>query len=108
MANGEVTVKFSGLNLDECIDHELEFSGFAKCTHCDQVYTFQVQVGKKYQMPKYPETKVEPAYIVAINFSGNNILQTLEPEYTGQPRDTEPPCQPCNGCTPNCERKRGR
>jgi hypothetical protein len=106
MANGDVTVRFGGINLDDCIEQGLEFTGFAKCPHCEQVYSFQIQISKKYQMPTYPATKVDPAYNVFINFSGNAEFSMTD--FGGEPRDPEPPCQPCNGCTPNCERRRGR
>ena len=105
MANGDVTVRFGGITLDDCIEQGLEFTGSAKCPHCEQVYSFQIQINKKYQMPKYPETKVEPAYNVSINFSGDaDFTKILD---SGKPK-IDPPCVPCNGCTPGCERQRNR
>jgi len=109
MANGEVTIRFGGVNLDACIEQGLEFTGFAKCPYCKQVYSFDIQISKKFQMPRYPETKAATAYDVSIDFSGDaDFTRVLD--YLGESGKlkVDPPCVPCNGCTPNCERLRGR
>jgi len=108
VANGEVTVAFDGVNLDNCIQQGLEFTGFAKCPYCKQIYSFQIHINRKVQLPRYPETRTREemvAYDVAIDFSRDRgLMEALD--FLGDPEKPliEPPCVPCNGCTPRCER----
>lgn len=107
MVNGQVAVTFDGIDLDDCINKGLEFTGFAKCTHCDQIYYYQIHVSKKVQSLCYPETRVAGelnGYDIYIDFSGNNKnMSELEGEPAGSLMEGE--CVPCNGCTPNCPKK---
>ena len=111
MANGQATITFDGVNLDNCIEQRLEFTGYAKCPNCKQIYTFQIHLNAKEKLNKYVETRINEetvtvfvpdTYDVAIEFSRgssvSDILKLLtEPE-------VNKPCVPCSGCTPRCER----
>jgi dihydrodipicolinate reductase len=113
MANGQVAVTFDGVNLDNCIKQGLELSGFAKCPYCKQIFTFQINLHRQAKLPKYPETRldreIEDNYDVSIDFSRDRgLMEALD--FLGEPekKQVEPPCIPCNGCTPNCERLANR
>jgi len=106
MVNGKVAVSFDGIDLDDCIKKGLEFTGFSKCEHCNQIYYFQIHINKKVQLPNSStkrKSKNMNSYNVSIDFSGNSNTKMTELE--GEPADSEGECVPCNGCTPNCPKK---
>lgn len=117
MANGEVTISFDDVNLDNCITQGLEFTGVARCKHCKQVYTFRIHLDKKRRIRKFAETDmnggtattlVPDEYEVSIDFSGDldsvDISDILsEPD---EP-EAEKACVPCSRCTPNCTKVKG-
>jgi hypothetical protein len=106
MVNGKVAVSFDGIDLDDCIKEGLEFTGYSKCHHCNQIYYFQIHISKKVQLPtsstKRKSSKIND-YNVSIDFSGKSNIKM--PELEGEPADSEGECVPCNGCTPNCTKK---
>lgn len=108
MVNGQVAVSFDGIDLEDCIKEGLEFNGYAKCSHCNQIYYFQIHVAKNIQLPAYPgkrKSKKMNDYEVSIDFSGNSNIKI--PEVEGEPSESnEEECVPCNGCTPNCPKKK--
>lgn len=114
MANGEVTISFDGVNLDNCILQGLEFTGYAKCKYCKQLYAFRIHLDKKRRIRKFTETTIngEPAtamvpddYNVAIEFSGDLDAADVS-DISVEPDDAEVEyqCVPCSRCTPNCKK----
>jgi len=114
MANGLASISFDDINLDNCIEQGMEFTGYAKCKYCKQLYSFRIQLGKKRKNRKYKETTIdgEPAttlvpdaYDVSIEFSGN-ITAFDDSNISPEPDEpsVKPQCVPCSRCTPNCER----
>lgn len=107
MTNGQVAVKFDGVDLDNCIGKGLEFTGLATCPHCNKAYNFRIHIDRKEQLNEHTETIIPyelNGYAVFIDFSGNN---TNAPESEGESAGSllEGECVPCNGCTPNCHKK---
>jgi hypothetical protein len=112
MANGQVAVTFDGVNLDNCIKQGLELTGFAKCPYCKQIFTYKIHIDRKIELPRYPETRTREqmvSYDVSLDFSGDSDVTKIL-DFLGEPGKPkiDPPCVPCNGCTPNCERLRNR
>ena len=112
MSNGEVTISFDGINLDNCLMQGLELTGNAICPHCKLPYTFRIQLNKKEQENKYTETMVEGKpvtkrvpdnYDVSIEFvrRQQETADVSAPAAAPEDPDMEP-CQPCNRCTQNC------
>lgn len=118
MANGEATVTFEGVNLDYCIKHGLEFTGFAKCPNCKQIYTFEIRLDTKDKPSKFMEIEkdgktatvpVPDSYSVVINFSLNrDLIKESALARKEKKAEREEPCVPCSHCTPNCPKLFGR
>lgn len=114
MANGQATITFDGVNLDNCIKQGLELTGHAKCPNCKQIYSFQIHLNLQEKLHKYIETIKEgdtvtalaaDTYDVSIKFSGNrNLLERSDFSGELEEPEVEPPCVPCSRCTPRCER----
>jgi hypothetical protein len=117
-ANGQATVVFDGVDLDNCIKQGLELTGYARCPNCKQTYTFQIRLNLQEKLHRYVDTVINgetvtalaaDAYDVSIEFSKRRDLPNIpilldEPEVPG----VKAKCIPCSGCTPNCERLKKR
>jgi hypothetical protein len=114
MANGQATVTFTEVNLDNCIKQGLEFTGYARCPNCKQKYSFQVHLKTKKKKHKYAETAINgktvtvlapETYDISIEFSGSRPFFELS-NFSEDPEksEIELPCVPCSGCTPRCEK----
>lgn len=117
MANGQATITFDGIDLDNCIKQGLEFTGYAKCPNCKQIYSFQISLKTQKKKSKYIDTEINGKtvtvlapdhYDVSIEFSRNRDLPEDEelPVLLDEPDEpgVKAPCIPCSRCTPNCQR----
>ena len=114
MANGEVTITFDGVNLDNCIKQGLEITGRANCPNCKQIYTFQIQLSVRDKIHKYIDTEmngktittpVPDSYDVSIEFAKPREPQKKSDfSHEIENADDKEKCDPCSGCTPGCER----
>ena len=113
MANGEATVSFDGINLDNCIEQGLELIGYAKCPHCRQVYTYRIHLSKKDKKKKYTETLIDgksvttlvpDSYETAIEFAKYEGDINVPDLSTASEDEDNKPCEPCSQCTRNCKK----
>ena len=114
MANGEVTITFDGVDLDNCIKQGLEVQGQAKCPHCKQIYSFQIHLDLKEKLQKFIETendgksvttRVPDSYNVSIEFS--KVKESIkESDFLAEENNSKKKekCVPCSMCTVGCDR----